>query len=651
MKLFSSRRFLLSLGVVSAFVLAISINILAGLFFPGSRLDLTAERLYTLSDGTRQTLKSLDEPVTLRFFFSDRLGREVPVYGAYAQRIRDLLTEYVDIAGGKLKVETYDPQPFSAVEDRAVAYGLQGVPVDQSGEQVYFGLVGTNATDDEETVPFFAPERERFLEYDLTKMVAKLARAKQRVVGLVSTLPLEGDQVLAQQGGSDTWAIVDQLKQFVELRTLGTDLVTVPDDIEVLMLVHPTGLSDRTLYAIDQFVMRGGRLLTLVDPHSEAAQLRARAMAMQGMPAPAATSDLDKLFSAWGVRLVKDKVVADRRSARRVQVGAGSTTRLQAADYLAWLAIPGTLLDHDDAVTGDLQTLNFASAGILEPIEGAPTQFTPLVNSSVVSQQLDAAKVRAMQPDVLGILRGFQAEGKSLTIAARITGPVKSAFLDGAPKPAEGEAKPEGEQPALPAHLAEAKQPASIIIVADTDFLEDRFWAQMQNYFGSRVAVPTANNADFVLNAVENLAGGSAMASLRSRGVSDRPFTLVKDIQQEAEGRFRAKEQELQERLKETEKKLADLRGRGESAAKGTAQAVLTPEQLKEIDTFRGQMLATRAELRDVQLSLRSNIEGLQSKVRFLNVAAMPLAIAVFAILLGLWRRRRRYKTARSVKG
>lgn len=651
MTLFSSRRFLLSLGIVSAFVLAISVNILAGLFFPGSRLDLTAEKLYTLSDGTRQTLKSLDEPITLRFFFSDRLGREVPVYGAYAQRIRDLLTEYVDIAGGKLKVETYDPQPFSAVEDRAVAYGLQGVPVDQSGEQVYFGLVGTNATDDEETVPFFAPERERFLEYDLTKMVAKLARAKQRVVGMISTLPLEGDQVMAQQGGSDTWAIVDQLKQFVELRTLGTDLVSIPDDIEVLMLVHPTGLNDRTLYAIDQFVMRGGRLLTLVDPHSEAAQLRARAMAMQGMPAPAATSDLDKLFSAWGLRLVKDKVVADRRSARRVQVGAGSTTRLQAADYLAWLSIPGTLLDHDDAVTGDLQLLNFASAGILEPIEGATTQFTPLVNSSVVSQQLDAAKVRAMQPDILGILRGFQAEGKSLTIAARVTGPVKSAFPDGAPKPAEGEAKPEGEQPAAPpTHIAEAKQPASIIVVADTDFLEDRFWAQMQNYFGSRVAVPTANNADFVLNAVENLAGGSAMASLRSRGVSDRPFTLVKDIQQEAESRFRAKEQELQERLKETEKKLAELRGR-DAGAKTSTQAVLTPEQLKEIETFRGQMLATRAELRDVQLSLRSNIEGLQSKVRFLNVAAMPLAIAVFAILLGLWRRRRRYKTARPVKG
>ncbi|MFD2263046.1 Gldg family protein [Lacibacterium aquatile] len=644
-----NRRFLLGLGVLAAFVLAISVNVLAGLFIPGSRLDLTAEKLYTLSDGTRSTLKALDEPVTLRFFFSDRLGREVPVYGAYAQRIRDLLTEYVDIAGGKLKVETYDPQPFSAVEDRAVAYGLQGVPVDQSGEQVYFGLVGTNAIDDEEVVPFFAPERERFLEYDLTKMIAKLARAKQRVVGLISTLPLEGDMVMAQQGGGENWAIVEQLKQFVELRALGIDLASVPDDIDVLMLVHPTGLNERTLYAIDQFVMRGGRLLTMVDPHSEAAQLRSRAMAMQGMPAPAASSDLEKLFGAWGVRLVKDKVIADRRNARRVQVGAGSTTRLQAADYLAWLAIPGTQIDQDDAVTGDLQMLNFASAGILEPVEGATTQFTPLVTSSVVSQQLDAAKVRAQQPDILGILRGFQSEGKSLPIAARITGPAKSAYPDGAPKPAEGEApKVEGEAP-LPAHLAEAKQPISVIVVADTDFLEDRFWAQMQNYFGSRVAVPTANNADLVLNAVENLAGGSAMASLRSRGVSDRPFSLVKDIQQEAEARFRAKEQELQERLKETEKKLADLRGR-DASGKTAAQAVLTPEQLKEIDTFRAQMLATRAELREVQLSLRSNIESLQSKVRFINIAAVPMAVAVFAILLGFWSRRRRYATARGTR-
>jgi ABC-type uncharacterized transport system involved in gliding motility auxiliary subunit len=644
----SSRRVLLGVGLASALVALVSVNVLSGVLFPGSRIDLTAERLYTLSDGTRQTLKAIDEPVTLRLFFSDRLGREVPTYGAYAQRVRDLLTEYADLAGGKLKLEFYDPQPFSPVEDRAVAYGLQGAPIDQNGEQVYFGLVGSNAIDDEDVIPFFAPDRERFLEYDLTKMIAKLSRAKQRVIGMVSTLPVDADMVLAQQGGGDNWAFLEQLKQFVEVRNLGLDLTEIPAEIDVLMLVNPGGLNDRTQYALDQFVLRGGRLLAMLDPHSEAAQLRARALAQQGMPTPPLASDIDRLLKAWGVELVKDKVVADRRNARKVQVGAGTTTRVQAADYLAWLSVPAGQIDRDDAVTGDLQTLTFASAGILKPLEGATTRFTPLVTSSVVSQGLDAAKVRAPQPDILGILRGFQSEGAALPMVARVTGPAKTAFPDGPPKTEtkEGEEKTtETADKPKAEHISEAKQPISVILVSDSDFLEDRFWAQVQNYFGSRVAVPVANNADFVLNAIENLSGGTGLSSLRSRGVSDRPFTLIRDLQQDAENRFRTKEQQLQDRLKETEKKLAELRGR-DASKQGGAQAVLTPDQVKEIEKFRSELLGTRAELRDVQRSLRSEIESVQGRIRFLTIAAVPMAITVLALLLAMARQIRRRRRA-----
>ncbi len=656
----TARRSLLLGGIAAALVLLVSGNALVSMLLPGSRLDLTQERLYTLSDGTRQALTSLEEPITLRLFFSDRLGREVPVYGAYAQRVRDLLSEYKSIAGDKLKIEFLNPEPFSAVEDRAVAYGLQGAPLDQAGEQVYFGLVGTNSTDDEEVIASLAPERERFLAYDLTRMVTKLARPSQRVVGMISSLPIDFDPALAQQGGGDSWAVYDQLRQFYEVRNLGGEVTSFPPEMNLLVLVHPDKLSDRTLYAIDQFVMRGGKLLVFIDPNSEAAALRGRMNAMRGMPPGETVSTLDRLLPAYGVRMVKDVVAADNRNARRVQVGAGTQTRVQAAFYLAWLSLPDTSLNRSDAVTGELNLVNVATAGVLEPVAEAGTQFEPLMTTSPIAMKLPVDRVRGTQPDILAIQRSFQSEGAPLTIAARITGPVKSAFPDGPPK-AEGQAEqaqaeqsPAEQTPA--AHLAQSTSPASIIVMADTDMLENRFWAQIQEYFGQRVATPTANNADFVLNAVDNLLGGSALASLRSRGVSDRPFTLVQALQQDAENRFRTKEQELQDKVKETERKLAELSGRDAAAnaqankpnqGGGAAGAVLTPEQAREIETFRAELIQTRAELRAVQRSLREDIDALQSMVRFVNIALIPLAVAVIAVLVGVLHRRRRNRTGR----
>src|SRR5260221_10232524 len=284
--MFEDRRTLTVLGVALGLILLLAVNVLASALFPSARLDLTQDRLYTLSSGTRQVLRQLDEPVTLRFFLSERLVREVPAYGAYATRVRDLLREYVSAGGGKLRVQTFDPEPFSDVEDRAVALGLQGVPVDQGGEQVYFGLAGANTTDDEEVIAFFQPEREPFLEYDLTRLVFKLARPNKRNIGLITTLPMEGDMMAAQQTGQPPapWAVLDQIRQFFSVRTLGTDLEEIPADIDVLMLAHPAGLSDKTKFAIDQYVLKGGKALVFVDTHSEISAFRSQAMMMRRMP-------------------------------------------------------------------------------------------------------------------------------------------------------------------------------------------------------------------------------------------------------------------------------------------------------------------------------------------------------------------------------
>lgn len=603
------------------------------------RIDLTAEKLYTLSDSTRRTMAGLSEPIDLRLFVSDRLAREVPSYGQYAQRVRDLLSEYVGLSGGALRLTVLNPEPFSDVEDRAVAYGLQGVPIDAGGETVYFGLVGTNQADDEETVPFFQPERERFLEYDLTKLVATLANPKKKVVGLITSLPIDGDPMLAMRGqGGEPWVVLEQMRQFFEVRSLDSTAKKIPDEIDVLMLVHPQ-LPDTLAYAVDQFVMRGGRLLAFIDPHSEGADGRSRqAMMRGGAPIPP-SSTLDPLLGAWGVEFAKDQVIGDRRLARRVQLPSGGS-RNQAADYIAWLAIPKDRLNAQSPVTGQLSSINVASAGMLGPVAGASTQVDPLISSSASSMKLPVDKVRG-QPDVLKLLRDFQPDNQPKTIAARITGPVKSAFPDGPPAAAK-----EGEGAVDPAtHIADAKKPLNAVLVADTDLLEDRYWVQTQNFFGQRVATPSAGNADFVVNVIDDLLGADTLIGLRSRGVSERPFTYIQAVQAQAENRFRAKEQELTEKLKDAERKLSELRRGGEGG-----QAILNAEQAKTLDALRAQIVATRGELRAVQRDLRQDMERLRAVIHAVTIGAVPVLVILFAMLLGLVNRGRRARAARTVR-
>ncbi len=267
MKFSLSRRAAAYIALASAVVLFAAVNYIADHALRGTRIDLTQHHLYTLSEGTRKTIAAIKEPIVLRFYFSPRLGNEIPTYGVYAQRVREMLEEYAALSRGKLELQLLNPEPFSPTEDRAVAFGLQGVALDQGGEQVYFGLAATNSTDDQQIIPFFQPDRERFLEYDLTKLIHSLAFPKKPVIGLVTALPLQGDIMAAMQGRPMVpYVVMDDLSQLYTVKSLSTDFDKVPDDVDVLMIVHPQNLSDKTLYAIDQFVMKGGRALVFVDP-------------------------------------------------------------------------------------------------------------------------------------------------------------------------------------------------------------------------------------------------------------------------------------------------------------------------------------------------------------------------------------------------
>lgn len=632
------RRLYGAVGIIAALVLAIAVNVLADRFLGRHRIDLTEQRLYTLSDGTRAVLAGLEEPITLRLYYSQRLGREIPIYASFATRVREFLTEYAALANGMIRLEFYEPEPFSEVEDRALAFGLQGVPVDQSGEQVYFGLAGSNTLDDERTIAFFQPERERFLEADLTRLVYELSNPRRPVIGVMTGLPVNGE--MRGMGGRPTppWVVMTQMRQFLEVRDVPLDAAEVDAAIAVLMVAHPQNLSARAQYAIDQFVMRGGRLLLLLDPHSEAQAFRPDP---RGRPQTETASDLPRLLEAWGIAYDKDRVAGDLRGAFRVR--ANPQDRVQAVDYVAWFAASGPgQIARGDVVTGELNQVAFGSTGFISRREGAAVEFTPLVTTSTEAAAIDAAQVRN-EPNPSAILAAFRPGGTALTLAARVRGPLPSAFPDGPPPPAEGEEAPTRTQP----HLARSSGTANLVIVADSDILEDRFWVRVQDFFGQQVAQPTADNGAFVINTLDNLAGSDALIGLRSRGESRRPFELVEAMRRTAEAEFRAREQALTQKLEETERKLRELRQGGATAAeRGRAEAVLTAEQRAAIEEARRDIVQTRQELRGVQRDLRREIEALERTVKIAAIVAVPVLVALVAVLLGLWRVRRRARRA-----
>jgi ABC-type uncharacterized transport system involved in gliding motility auxiliary subunit len=419
-------------SIALALILLLSVNLFASSALRNAKADLTQQRLFTISPGTRLMLSSIDEPISIKLYYSPRLREVAPTYGRYFERVRALLRQYRDISRGKLDLAVFDPEPFSDAEDRAVAAGLRGIRINQEGETAYFGLVGSNATDNDVTVPFFTADREPFLEYDLTKLVYTLANPKKRVVGFISGLPLDGGMnPMAMMGGGPrtlpAQMVMEQIRDFFEVKTLAQDLKEIPSDLDLLMVVQPERLTAQAAYAIDQFVLGGGKLLAFLDPVAEAG-----ATPMGMGPAAAVSPELLKLMKAWGVEFDPGKAVGDIASARRVQFGGGS--RPVVTEYVAWLGLDRSNMDEKDVLFGGIEKLNLASAGFFTPVQGATTHLLPILESSPQAMQIAADKLQ-MVPDPVGLLRAYKPEGKRLILAARLSGEAHSAFPEGAPKP------------------------------------------------------------------------------------------------------------------------------------------------------------------------------------------------------------------------
>lgn len=622
------------LMVTGAFFIALTI--LANALLTSWRIDLTENKLFTLSDGTLNILHTLEEPVRLDFYFSQKAMVGFPSLNNYGVRVRDMLLEYQAHSDGMLELNIIDPEVFSEEEDQAVASGLQGVPLNNAGERGYFGLVGTSSTDDEKVIPFFHAERESALEYDISKLIHNLSHPDKRVVGILSSLPVYGN--LLQTPPTPQWAIVDTMKDFFEVRQLNEDSKNF-SGIDVLMIVHPKDLDNEVLFAIDQYLLGGGRAMIFLDPWAESDRPDPET-ASSGV-LPDVDSDLKLLTDVWGIDILDKKVAGDIKAAMQVQMN--SPGGAQQVIYLPWLKLGPENFDLTDFVTSQLKILHMASAGIITKHEDSGVGLVPLVETTKQSMQLDR-EFLFIQRDPNVLLNNFTASNKKQVLVARIQGQVNTAFPDGLIDDSKEDEK-EGEDSTANEDNKKKKNDdelitegeLNVIVVADTDILTDNFWIRKRSFLGLEIPETIANNADFVVNALESLAGGSNLASLRTRSEYTRPFEKVEEIRRQAELEYREQEQRLTKTLQETEQKLLAIQKEQDNVGKG-GTLLLTSRQSAEIKEYQAVRINTRKKLRAVQHDLQKNIDSLSSWLRFFNIIFLPLLIIIIAIGSGIYR-------------
>jgi len=615
-------------GLAAAVVLFIVINLASGPVLRQARLDLTQGNLHSLSEGTTRILAKIGSPITLKLFWSESAARDIPGLKVFARRVRETLQEYEARSGGRIQLVFIDPKPFSEEEDEAVGYGLQGVSVQGGTDTLYFGLVATAEDGRSLVIPFIQADRESFLEYDISQMIHTLANTDKIKVGLLSSLPITGGpSPMNPFQVQMPWMLSDQLHRQFEVEVILSEKI-IPGDVDVLMVVNPRDLSDSALYAVDQFVLRGGRALVFDDPLSEFSS----AGSQDPSAGIAAEGKADALLAAWGLEMEPGKVVGDMSVSQRVSYRDGS--RVQTANFLPWLALREDLINRDEVTTAQLDHLNLASAGSLLQTDQSRTSFVPLLSSSKNSMLINAMQV-AFMPDPGKLISDFSPSGVSFTLAARVNGPAATAFPDGPPVDENADQKDREE---FGEHTSESKDSINVVVVADSDMLQDRFWVEIQNFFGQRIALPMADNADLVINLLDQLGGSSDLIGIRSRASTFRPFELFNRVSREAELKYRVKEQELEARLKATENKLNEFQAKRQDPE----SPQFTPEQERELENFRQEKVKIRRELRDVQFELRRDIERLEVWIKFINIGMIPLVFAVMGV--GVWTVARKKK-------
>ncbi len=604
-----------TVGVVAMLVLLIIINLVAAQ--AKQRVDLTADHSYTLSQGTRAILAKLDTPVQIRFYCT-RSENTMPVFlKNYAQRVQDLLNEYRQAGKGKIEIQKLDPQPDSDAEDSARLDGIQPQVV-RATERVFLGL-SVGLLDQKEAIPFLAPNREHLLEYDISRAIARVANSTRAVVGVMSPLPVGGrmNPRAFQMGQQNQrpWILDSELQRDFALRTIEMSADKIPDDIKVLLVIHPKGISDAAQFAIDQFILRGGKLVAFLDPNCVLDP-------QPGTPmAPPSSSSLDKLLKGWGLSFDTGQVVADLNYLGRTQQGRAP----------AILALSEKAMNHDDVLTAQSNVvMALAGAFTGQPVEGLKE--TVLVKSSPNSQLIPSMTALMNGEEVI---RNFQPSGNEYALGVRLTGKFKTAFPGGDPKNKQEEnkpAQPDGQS------LKESAQETSVILMGDVDMIEDQVAVtETPNPFGTRLFTPNNGNLALAEGAVEQLSGDNNLIAMRSRATAFRPFTVIKEMQAKAEARYQTTIRQLESSLADTQRKVNELQQSKESGQR----FILSPEQQQEIVKFRKTEADLKSQLKEERKKLRADIDSLQNLLKWINIASMPALVAVSGIALAVARRQR----------
>ena len=601
-----------SVNLLLLAVVFISLVFVNNQLFSSVRLDLTENQIYSLSDGSKQVLKDIDEPINLYFYFSDKASKNMTSLRNYANRVEGLLTEYETFANGKLKLQVLDPQVFSEQEDQADQFGLIAANIGTAGESIYMGLAATNAVDGQQVIAFFDPQKEASLEYEISKLIYQLNEPEPLNITLITDIAAEGGQNSMTGQFEPPWTFLTQLKQLYKVEQFGFDIVNLPDETDVLFLIHPKELSETLLFVIDQYALSGGKILVFVDAHNESDPL-----AMMDEPIPSNdSSNLDRLFRAWGVQFDSENVLLDAMAGLEIRTESGGVTR-----HFGFVGFSAEQIDREDVITSNLEVINGASFGVFNQYEDSKTMWLPLIQSTQNSGLMDVGTyVKTQTPEELA--KSYQSDNQSYVLAVRLFGQANSAF----------EQAPEGLE------LAEIKTSTNrlnVILVGDTDMLADRFWVQQSNFFGQIISTPFANNGDFIINAVERLGGSDALISIRSREQFSRAFIKVEELTVVAEQKFREQERILQQRLEETEQQLLQLQNQ---QAKGGA-LIISAEQQFTVDEFLEKKMTIRKSLRDVRHQLDKDIESLGNWLKLFNIALAPMILILLLVLLrGIFR-------------
>lgn len=602
-----NRNFDTWISIISAIVIMICLNTLVNMYLNSQRLDLTEEKMYTISQGTQETLETIDETITVKLYFTDRLGDGYPPFKLFFDRMKTMLKRYQEISDGKLQLQIYNPEPFTAIEEQAIADNIRGIPMNESGEYGYFGIRAYNSSGDVEVIPFMDIEREEFLEYDLTSRIFALSKEEKPSVGFITGLGING--VLDQQGGAVApWKVMDQIKEFFDFETVldynqnSEELTAIPEGIDALFVVQPLNFSYQALYAIDQYVLSGGKIFLAIDPNTTVAA--------------GVTYDekLDLLLEKWGISISPDVVAGDLKLARPAQVG--DRGERVYSNYLALLGITKDYINQDDPIVSGVDLLNLTTAGLIEKKEKPGIEIKDIMTTSEQSMAISKDKVKD-NPDLNKLLRDFQASENKYSLAVRVNGNTTSII--------DSINTDEITNYDQSKHISSG--PVNAIIVSDVDFLEDQFWVTVKEYFAEELLTPFANNAAFVVNSLENLSDSSTLATLRARGVMDRPFILIDNLQLESERIFREKERSLVEEITAIENRMKDL----EKKAGGSV--LLGKDDLDVFNDFREKAQNVQKELRAIKLQLIKELEAINTLIKLSNIAGVPMLFLTFGVI------------------